>query len=248
MSDEPVIHCRDAIPHTNGQVALAPLNLRLEAASVVGMVGSHFGHTCSYLRLLSGVEPPQSGEVSYSEEAAGHVLHGGVALVTWRTPLVSVFNGMHNVLMPAFYHGKEPRQLLEERAKRLVEQTGCEFDHTLLPAYMSPLQQTMLSIVRALMLKPKAICIEEPFHRIQGEERNMMVDYLLNLRDSGVAMVVATDDLDYLSHEGDSMVFIGSEGAVEYPSWKAFCQAGGEVAAHLDERCRDCRAVTNGLT
>lgn len=242
-----LIQLRAAQPYPPGTVELTPISLAIEAGTVVGVSGEHRPNQEAYLRMIAGIDPVADGVVDHVDPSGGGSLYGMVGFVTWRVPLVAVFDGVTNVTLPTLYHRRETAAVVEERARRLLGAIDYQADHRVLPAFMTPLQRMHLLIARALMLQPAVLCLEEPFFGLDPWARDRMAEYLNTLKASGLALVIVTRDLDFLSRHADHLLFVDQSGARPFADWPSFVECGEPaVTRFFDLACRDCRAVQRG--
>ena len=110
--------------------------------------------------------------------------------------LLPEFSALENVVLPQLILGLT-RSRAEARAKELLGSLGLaeRWDHR--PAQLSGGEQQRVAIARALANEPKVLLADEPTGNLDPPTAERVFEQLLKLiRQSGVAAVVATHNLD----------------------------------------------------
>ncbi|WP_297184014.1 AAA family ATPase, partial [uncultured Enorma sp.] len=84
-------------------------------------------------------------------------------------------------------------------------------------------QQQLLALGKLLLVKPELLLLDEPTKGLDLEARRVLASVLIELRERGVAIVMATHDLDFVEQVADtvSMLFDGEIACTE-PSGEFF--------------------------
>lgn len=222
MSEPILVMARGARPE--GEVA--PLDLQIGAGLTVLMANGE-ERLVRYLQMVAGVIPAVHGDILLhgvspaGEEYGGRELRRRVGYVTPRAPLLSVLDGVRNVMLPALYHRLVTEDEVMPKVQELLEQMGRGYDHRALPAFMPELQQRMLLLARALILEPELLFIEQPLLGLDNRSRDRLREYILTAVASRVrGLVVASND-PVLARAARQVVFISAERHCIYEGWTA---------------------------
>ena len=196
---------------------LSPLSLSVRAGSVTCFVGPDGSGKSRYLRTLAGVDAVQDGQLTLLGQSAYNLtqdewrqMRARIGFLGSNTPLISFFSGWQNVLFPALYHRLAEPAEVEAKARKLIADFGIDADLEELPAYLDGLNVYKLTIVRALMLEPLVLFLDEPFRRFDIGSIRPVQRFLLNMvRESGLALVIATHDLPLVAKYADQVFFCG---------------------------------------
>jgi lipoprotein-releasing system ATP-binding protein len=110
--------------------------------------------------------------------------------------LLPEFSALENVMLPQLILGRR-RSEAEERARALLTSLGLEDRVEHRPAQLSGGEQQRVAIARALANGPKVLLADEPTGNLDPPTAERVFEQLLNLiRESGVAAVIATHNLD----------------------------------------------------
>ena len=222
-----------------GEPGLPGLTLQVPARGIHCMVGGRAQGREAYLKTLAGIIPPAAGDLTLLghplvglSETPGGLLGKQLGYVARQAPLLSVLNGRENAVMPAIYHGAK-RKEAEQALEPLLAEVNYRGNLLQLPAYMSALEKMQLALVRALLLQPRLLVLEDPWFSLE------LPDYALldqGIRNWGqrMAVVVATDNLGFVRQNADQIVFVGSSQCLTFANWQALVTSGQpEVVDYL---------------
>ena len=189
--------------YSNGARALDDVSLDVEAGEIVALVGGSGCGKTTLLRLVSGLEAPTHGMVSVDGEAiaAPHPAVGIVfqepRLLPWLTVAQNIGFGLEH--LPA----SERRDLVEEALLKV----GLAGYGPRWPRELSGGQAQRVSIVRALVTKPKVLLMDEPFSALDALTRATLQDHLLALWEaSQPTLLLVTHDVEEAAALADRAV------------------------------------------
>jgi len=201
-------------------MALDRLDLA-STAQVLALVGPSGGGKTTLLRLLAGLEHPDSGEIwmegeplEFEEEAlAGR--RRRVATVFQASNLFPHLNALENVVLPLEHvHGKT-RAAAVEMAMGALERFGLA-DHALKsPFQLSGGQRQRVAICRAVVVRPRLMLLDEPTSALDPEMKAEVLELIAEQRGEGMAMVLATHELAFARSVGDEIAFIAGGRVLE---------------------------------
>lgn len=226
----------------------APLELRIGAGLTV-LLANDEERLGRYLQMVAGVIPAEGGTVRLlgvspsRDEYGGRELRRRVGYVTPQAPLLSVLDGVRNVMLPALYHGSGAEQEVMARALALLGEMGSDCDHNTLPAYMSELQRRMLLMARALIMEPEILFIAQPLLGLDNRSRVTLRDYILAAVVPRVhALVLASND-PVLASLARQVVFIGADRHHVYPGWASLLASDApEIREFIEREQQICSA------
>lgn len=220
IMSNPIISARNMMPQADmDDVEMLPLSLDIMPRSVTCFIGPDSAMKTSYLRTLAGVDIPKKGElillgknVKELSQSEWHESRKKIGFVAENTPLISFYSAWRNVIFPALYHNLAGPQEVEGWARELVDEIGVEGDLEQLPAYIERFQKYKLAIVRALILKPEVLFLDESLKHLDVHETETLKEFLLKLKNERqMAMVVSTLDMPFVFEKADTIVFVSQK-------------------------------------
>jgi ABC-2 type transport system ATP-binding protein len=180
------------------RTVLSDVTLAVRAGEVLGVVGPNGGGKSTLLLLLAGLLTPTSGKVT----VAGHPAHrlaldaaGLVGLVTARPGLYPLLTGRENLRHFGGLFGLPPSDV-DAKATPLAQALAIESSLDARVGTWSTGMQQKLSLVRALLLSPKLLLLDEPTANLDPPVSRTLHAEVRRRADEGLACVLVTHDLE----------------------------------------------------
>lgn len=147
--------------------ALDGVNLNVEQASFVSVVGTSGSGKSTLLHMLGGLDRPTAGTVivdgqdisRLKDEELTIFRRRKIGFVFQSYNLVPVLNVYENIVLPVELDGNQPDQTYVEE---IVQVLGLGEKKYSLPSQLSGGQQQRVAIARALAAKPAILLADEP--------------------------------------------------------------------------------------
>ncbi|MBX9739981.1 MAG: ABC transporter ATP-binding protein [Beijerinckiaceae bacterium] len=179
--------------YPNGTRALGDVSLDVGSGEIVALIGGSGCGKTTLLRLISGLELPSLGAVSVDGEkiSAPHPAVGIVfqepRLLPWLTVAQNIGFGLDHL----------PKAERDARVDEALLRVGLAGYGPRWPRELSGGQAQRVAIVRALVTRPKALLLDEPFSALDALTRASLQDHLLALWDSHrPTLVLVTHDVE----------------------------------------------------
>lgn len=172
---------RGVSKHYGSGTVLDRIDLDFPAASVTAIVGSSGSGKSTVLRLLLGLELPDQGEVCVNDAPLPGdplPLRRQIGYVIQEGGLFPHLSALQNLaLLPDYLHW--PRDRLEARVAALLALTDLPGSAlTRYPSELSGGQRQRVALMRALILDPPALLLDEPLGALDPIVRHELQDQL----------------------------------------------------------------------
>ena len=180
--------------------ALDGVSISIEEGEFVGVVGTSGSGKSTLLHLLSGLDKPSSGSLtydckdiySYSDKELSAFRRKRIGFIFQQFNLLPVLTAKENIIMPLLLDKQKPD---EAYLKQLTELLGIQGRLEHLPHELSGGQQQRVAIARALIAKPDVIFADEPTGNLDSKSGGEVMELLQNVwKKMGKALVVITHD------------------------------------------------------
>jgi len=176
--------------------ALSGLDLTVPAGSCLALLGPSGSGKTTVLRLASGLDRPDAGDVLLDGRSVLGVApeHRGMAMVFQRPLLFPHRNVLDNVAFAARVR-RTPRRQARAEAKEyldLVHLSDLGHRH---PSDLSGGQQQRVAVARALAARPHVLMLDEPFSALDTPLREEMHELVRQIREAlDPTIVLVTHD------------------------------------------------------
>jgi putative ABC transport system ATP-binding protein len=182
-------------------LALDRVDLQVQAAEAVAVMGPSGSGKSTLLNLIAGVDRATEGGVEVAGQDLTRLSETGLARFR-RAHIGIIFQFFHllddltvrdNVLLPAQLSGI-PRATARARAGQLLETLGLTDRLDAYPARLSGGQRQRVAIARALMNRPDVLLADEPTGAVDARTGAQVVELLTDLNASGQTLILVTHD------------------------------------------------------
>jgi sulfate transport system ATP-binding protein len=197
-------------------VALDNVSLEIPTGSLTALLGPSGGGKSTLLRIIAGLERPDSGTVEISGEDS-------TALPPQRRNVGFVFQHYaafkHLTVFRNVSFGLEIRKRskdeIRDRVQELLRLVHLEQFADRLPSQLSGGQRQRMALARALAVEPEVMLLDEPFGALDAKVRKELRDWLRRLHDEvHVTTVFVTHDQEEAMEVADEIALI-NDGVVE---------------------------------
>ncbi|MEY2905759.1 MAG: hypothetical protein RLZZ408_230 [Verrucomicrobiota bacterium] len=203
------------------RTVLDALSLDVEFTHVLALLGPSGGGKSTLLRVIAGLERPDSGTVLINGEK---VPDREPELRDYRRTLGVVFQAfnlfphmtvLRNVMLPLVeIHGID-RSTAQDRSMEVMERLGIADQAAKLPAQLSGGQRQRVAIARALAAKPRFLLFDEPTSALDPEMTAEVLSLIADLRESNTPMLLVTHEMGFARKIADRVAFLSAGRVLE---------------------------------
>ena len=202
METRPLLSMRGIHKHFPGVHALRGVDFEVQRGEVHALVGENGAGKSTLMHLLAGVYQPDAGVIVFdsceavripSEHAAQKL---GIAIVFQERSLFNDLTIAENIFaarQPINRWGRIKRRELFEQACHWMQRVNLSLRPDTLVCELSPAQQQMVEIAKALSLQAKLIIFDEPTAALTDTETRALFGVIEQLKQQHVGII-------YISH------------------------------------------------
>jgi sulfate/thiosulfate transport system ATP-binding protein len=196
--------------------AVDDVSLQVTSGNLTALLGPSGGGKSTLLRIIAGLERPDSGTVEIEGEDSTDLppQHRNVGFVFQHYAAFKHLSVFRNVAFGLEIR-KVPKPAIRARVHELLELVHLDQFADRLPSQLSGGQRQRMALARALAVEPKVLLLDEPFGALDAKVRKELRDWLRRLHDEvHVTTLFVTHDQDEALEVSDELVIINN-GAVE---------------------------------
>lgn len=213
--------------HVNYETAsvLQGVNLEIAEKETVALLGRNGMGKTTLVRAIAGLTPPQvtAGQITFlGTDLAGmknyEISRAGVGLVPQGRRVFGSLSVEENLTVV----GRRTKTNAANSTDKWTVERVYEFFPRLqersrqYARSLSGGEQQMLAIGRALMTNPRLLLMDEPSEGLAQSVLNVIRDRLFALRESGLSVLVAEQNVDLALSLATRVVILGESGTIEW--------------------------------
>ena len=208
-------------------------DLDIPRGELISIFGPNGCGKSTLINLIAGLIPADRGEILFD----GKPLRGikfGYVFQNYREALFPWLRSIENIEYPLklMKLGKTERR---ERTERLVAHLGVKIDLNRYPYELSGGQQQLVSIMRALVVDPEILFLDEPFSALDYEMTLFMRDQLQRIFvETGTTTMLVSHDLEEAVYLADRILLL-SRGPAEVADFVSYSAERPRSDATLSE-------------
>jgi sulfate/thiosulfate transport system ATP-binding protein len=195
---------------------LRDVSISVAAGSLTALLGPSGGGKSTLLRVIAGLETPDTGTVTINGTDATRLApqRRNVGFVFQHYAVFKHMTVFGNVAF-GLQIRKWPKAKIRERVTQLLELVHIEQFADRRPSQLSGGQRQRMALARALAVEPQVLLLDEPFGALDAQVRKELRTWLRRLHDEvHVTTVFVTHDQEEAIEVADNIVVL-ADGVVE---------------------------------
>jgi NitT/TauT family transport system ATP-binding protein len=170
-------------------------DLDLPRGELISVFGPNGCGKSTLINMIAGLIPPDAGQILFDGMRLDEIKFGYV-FQNYREALFPWMRAFDNIAYPLKMMHVAPAER-RARTEKLVAHLGVKIDLNLYPYQMSGGQQQLVSIMRALIVEPEILFLDEPFSALDYEMTLFMREPLQRIfLETGTTTVLVSHDLE----------------------------------------------------
>ncbi|CAD6553530.1 amino acid ABC transporter ATP-binding protein [Paraburkholderia metrosideri] len=224
-TSKPIINLTGVSKSFGATQVLKEINLDVRPGEVLVLIGASGSGKSTVLRIMSGLEMADAGEVWVNEvplhdARRAKEIRGHVGMVFQQFNLFPHKSALGNVTLALIKARKMNAADARKRAMDALDRVGLADRAEHYPSQLSGGQQQRVAIARALAVEPGIMFFDEATSALDPELVGEVTEVMRGLARDGMTMVVVTHEMGFARKTADRVVFmdkgvIAEQGAPE---------------------------------
>ena len=182
-------------------------DLDIPRGELISVFGPNGCGKSTLINMIAGLIPLDAGEVLFDGMLLSEIKFGYV-FQNYREALLPWMRAFDNIAYPLKLKGVSKAER-NEQVEKLVARLGVRVDLARYPYQMSGGQQQLVSIMRALVVEPEILFLDEPFSALDYEMTLFMREQLQKLfMETGTTTVLVSHDLEEAVYLADRVLLL----------------------------------------
>lgn len=224
---DPLLEVRALQKVFGGIVAVDEVSFEVRSREIVAIIGPNGAGKTTLFNLLSGLYPPDSGEVFFRGKSLRgfkpfQIAERGLArtfqnlqIFANMTVLENMMLGRHlqsryGLLSAAFRlpSARREEQAIRDRARQFLARAGLSERAEEMAGNLSFGEQRRLEIMRALATEPVFLLLDEPGAGLARDEVEGLDDLIRQIRDEGGTILLVEHDMELVMGIADRVIVL----------------------------------------
>jgi NitT/TauT family transport system ATP-binding protein len=191
----------------DGNTIYDDFNLELRRGEFISIFGPNGCGKSTLLNLIAGLLPRDGGSVLFDGATIDEIKFGYV-FQNYRDALFPWLSARDNIAYPLRFMGLSKIQR-KEKVDAVIERFAIRVDLGKYPYQMSGGQQQLVSILRALVVEPEILFLDEPFSALDYEMTLFMRDQMQRMfEETRTTTLIVSHDLDEAVYLADCVLLL----------------------------------------
>ena len=198
---------------------LKGINLKLASGQVLGIVGENGAGKSTLMNILGGLFPPTHGHMKlsgqpYEPVSPKDAQQAGISFIHQELNLFPNLSVTENLLLNRLPKKKIlgisflDHKQAKKKANQLLKAVGLTIDPSVLLEQLTPAQQQLVEIARALSFHPRIIILDEPTTSLTRYEAENLFKLISRLKADGVGMIYISHNLEDVMKLADAITIL----------------------------------------
>jgi ABC-type sugar transport system ATPase subunit len=206
---------RGVVKVYGGTVALRGVSFSVARGEIHGLVGENGAGKSTLVRIITGVERQDSGDVTLGGGNGGA---GDCAVIHQNLALIEEMSVAENIALATGFRRRRWSTInwraTRRTAREALDRLGVTIDPRAEVAELPLAQRAIVAIARALAQNTKLVIFDEPTANLQAAEVRMLFSIIERLRESDVACLLISHRMDEVLSSCDRITVLRDGTAV----------------------------------
>lgn len=220
--DQPIVSIRDVHKSFGDLEVLKGVSLDVMKGEVICIIGPSGSGKSTLIRCINALNDIQSGSIKVEGQEVHTAnldklaLRQKVGMVFQQYNLFPHKTALENIMMAPLLVLKEPKDVVEKRARALVKKVRLEGKENNYPGELSGGQQQRVAIARSLAMRPDVMLFDEVTAALDPETVKEVLVTIKDLAADGMTCILVTHEMGFAREIADHIYFTDKGVIVEH--------------------------------
>lgn len=212
-----LLRCSGLSKAFSGVQALSDVSFDLDAGEVHALVGENGAGKSTLMHILAGVHQPDCGAIDLAGAGEVRITHEyeaqrlGIAIVYQERSLFDELTVAENLFVnhqPLTGFGLIDRKAMRTSAAKRLAEVELHVDPCTRLGRLSPAEQQMVEIAKALSFRPRILILDEPTAALTVAETETLFGIIRRLKAGGVGIIYISHRLEEIFEIADRVTVL----------------------------------------
>ena len=247
-----ILSVRGLAKSFGGLKAIDDVSFDAAAHQVTAMIGPNGAGKTTVFNLITNILSKDAGEITFlgcdiARHSAIAIAESGLIrtfqsarVFPGMTALENVMVGSHRLMRHSAAHqalwlssARSEERRLRCRAEEMLELAGLSAFADMHATELPMGAQKLLEVVRALMARPKLLCLDEPAAGLNDAETEELANLLRAIRTLGIAVLIVEHNMGLVMNVADHIVVLDSGNLIAAGTPAEIRNNAGVIEAYL---------------
>lgn len=216
-----ILKVENLVKRYGDNLVLDGISFSVEKGEVISILGQSGSGKSTILRCINALEDIQGGDIYLNDILIDHkagnnnILRQKIGMVFQSYELFPHLKVIDNITIAPIKVLKKDKKEAEADARRLLKMVGLQDKENALPKELSGGQKQRVAIIRAMIMNPEVLLLDEITASLDPEMVREVLDVVLNLAKEGMTMLIVTHELQFAKAISDRILFLDKGKIIE---------------------------------
>lgn len=192
---------------------LKNISLDVKEGEVIAVIGPSGCGKSTFLRCINGLEFIYDGSIYLYDECisdgsiSGKYVRQRIGMIFQSYDLFNHMKVLQNIMLAPVEVQKRDAKEVKRQALELLERVHLSDKADAWPSQLSGGQKQRIAIIRALIMNPKLVLMDEITASLDPETVSEVLQFVTELAKSGMTMIIVTHELSFAKAVADRILF-----------------------------------------
>ena len=213
MQNKILISIKNLKKNFGENTVLKNISLDVKEGEVIAVIGPSGCGKSTFLRCINGLESIDDGSIYLDDECisdgsiSSKYVRQRIGMIFQSYDLFNHMKVLQNIMLAPVEVQKRDAKEVKRQALELLERVHLSDKADAWPSQLSGGQKQRIAIIRALIMNPKLVLMDEITASLDPETVSEVLQFVTELAKSGMTMIIVTHELSFAKAVADRILF-----------------------------------------